>query len=346
MHHKISSSPSPTTATSLFERNRTSTLPRRVPCAHSVLFRDIPPHLDLHIRLMPKPKTPNKSGKPAAESSNLHIAEAAFNRVKPSLDAMPLTGLDTPRLDLQAAAVQAIGVAQTLSAPLLRQRITAIAATGALDAALIDGLESVAWATWFARHKFLLTSATHSGAALPAALVERASETRARMLKTLEYHLDDDPEAAAQLAHLRAGAGHLDLANDLSGAAAMYRKHHESIKHDKRNYRVEDEQDASALAEQILRLLGATTTPEQTLWKGYQARAANQLFRHYDEAVRVGRFLFYYDDPEGRFPNLYTATRSAPTSPRPDKKPEVDKTPETTAPTPSPAAPPPVISIG
>ncbi|MGK3998005.1 hypothetical protein [Sorangium sp. So ce1024] len=268
---------------------------------------------------MSKPKNPKKSGTPTVEPTQIHIAEAAFNRVKPDLDAIPLAGLETPRLDLQAAAVQAIGVAKALSAPELRQRIAAIAAAGALDAALLEGLESIAWATWFARHKLLLTSATHSGAALPPSLVERAYETRARMLKTLEYHLEGDAEATAQLAHLRAGSGHLDLANDLSAAAEMYRKHREAIKDDKRNFRGDDEKEASALAEQILRLLGATTTPEQTLWKGYQARAAKLLFRHYDEAVRVGRFLFYYDNPEGRFPNLYTATRSAPTSPRPDK---------------------------
>ncbi|WP_438041047.1 hypothetical protein [Sorangium sp. So ce128] len=102
----------------------------------------------------------------------------------------------------------------------------------------------------------------------------------------------------------------------------MYRKHREAIQDDKRNFRSEDEQDAAALAAQILRLLGATATPEQTLWKGYQARAAKLLFRHYDEAVRVGRFLFYYDDPEGRFPNLYTATRATPTPPRTEKKPD------------------------
>ncbi|WP_437714609.1 hypothetical protein WMF45_50360 [Sorangium sp. So ce448] len=271
---------------------------------------------------MPKPKNPNKSGTPAVESTQLHTAEAAFQRLQSDLDAIPLAGLEVPRLDLQAAAVQAIGVAEALAAPKLRQRIAAIAATGALDATLIDRLEGVAWATWFARYKFLLTSATHSGAALPATLVERAYETRARMLKTLEYHLDGDAEAVAQLAHLRAGSGHLDLANDLSGAAEMYRKHREAIQDDKRNFRDEDEQDAATLAAQILRLLGATTTPEQTLWKGYQARAAKLLFRHYDEAVRVGRFLFYYDDPEGRFPNLYTATRATPTPPRTEKKPD------------------------
>lgn len=256
------------------------------------------------------------------QPSPIHTAEAAFQRLKPELDAMPLAGLDSPRLDLQAAAVQAIRVAEMLSAPELRQRITAIAATGALDVALLDGLETVAWATWFARHKVLLSSATHSGAALPASLVARAYEIRARMLKTLEYHLDDDPEATAQLAHLRSGSGHLDLANDLSGAADMYRRYRARIQDDKRNYRCEDEQEASAIAEQIVRQLGATATDEQTLWRGYQARAAKLLFRHYDEAIRVGRFLFYYDDPEGRFPNLYTATRAASASPRAEKKPE------------------------
>jgi hypothetical protein len=139
-------------------------------------------------------------------------------------------------------------------------------------------------------------------------------QPRRCMLKTIEYHLEDDPEAMAQITHIRAGSGHIDLANDLSELASMYKQYRELIKHDKKNYRETDEADARGLSEQILRLLGAVTTPEQATWKGYQARAAKLLFESHDEAIRVGRFLFFYDAPEGRFPSLFTAVRAAPTA--------------------------------
>jgi hypothetical protein len=284
---------------------------------------------------MPAKKKPSKKHEvPSMEDTSGHIAETRFNELKAELDDISLTGLEPVKIDMQAAAVQAIGVAELLSRPENREKIAALAEADLCEASLLPRLETVAWATWYTRHKLLLASATHSEATLPDALAGRAQEVRGRMLKTLDYHLDDNPKAMAQLAHIRAGGGHQDLANDLSDLAVMYRAHHEEIRHDRKKFRDTDEREARELSEQILRLIGATTTPEQTRWKNYQVRASRLLFEIYEEAIRVGRFLYFYDDPEGRFPSLFTAVRAAPVPSRAEKKPEAEKQPEAPEPRP------------
>lgn len=256
-----------------------------------------------------KPKSPDTV---FPKDKQLRTAEAAFETVRPRLDAMLASEVDVPRIDLQAAAVQALGVARTLTVHDVHTRIVALADVGLVDLQLILGLETIAWATWFARHKVLEVSATHTQAALPVTLTTAAAELRGRMLKTLAYHLEGDALAMAQIAGIRAGSGHLDLANDLVSCATMYRKHHAAIEHDRTNYRPTDAAEADTLSEQILRLLGVATTAEQSLWKGYASRAAKLLFQHYQEAIRIGRFLWHDDNPEGRFPTLHSATRATP----------------------------------
>jgi hypothetical protein len=257
---------------------------------------------------MPKPK----ADKLSTDDKHLRTAEAAFEKVRPRLDAIPASETEMVRIDLQAAAMQALRVAQMLAEPDAQAQVAAIAALGLVDIALIDGLEDVAWATWFARHNALQANATLAEAALPPALVEQSTELRGRMRKALAYYLDGDVQAMAEIATVRAGGVYLDLANDLAAAAAMYRKHDRALKDDPKNYRSTDAHEAVRLSERILRMLGAVTTPEQTLWKLYCARACKLLFSHYEEAIRVGRFFSHYDDPEGLFPSLYTATRAAP----------------------------------
>jgi hypothetical protein len=138
------------------------------------------------------------------------------------------------------------------------------------------------------------------------------------MLKTLDYNLDGDAEAMARLDAVRLGSGHIDMANDLLACADFYRERRSDIEQDQKNYRKGDEGEARQLADKVLRLLGAVTTPEQTLWRSNQARAFTLLLTHYEEARRVGRFLSYYEDADKLFPSLFSAVRSAP-SPRAEK---------------------------
>jgi hypothetical protein len=267
----------------------------------------------------PKKATPSaKAALNPADESLFQSAEDCFQRTKPALDALATNDIKTPTIDVQEAAVIVLGIDGLLREPSTKAKIAALIKSGLLDGNLLENLSDVARAAWFSRYRLLQVSATHSEAALPIALVEEALTLRRRMLKTLDYNLDDDPDAVVRLNAIRSGAGHLDMANDLLANADFYRERKSDIEHDQKNYRKTDEADARRLADKILRLLGAVTTPEQTLWKNNQARAFTLLLSHYEEARRAGRFLFHYEEGEKMFPSLFSAVRSAP-APRAEK---------------------------
>ena len=205
-----------------------------------------------------------------------------------------------------------------LREPATKAKIAVLVKAGLINGALLEALPDIARAAWFSRYRLLQVSATHSEAALPISLVDSSLKVRRRMLKTLDYNLDEDPDDLARLAAIHLGSGHLDMANDLLACADYYRERKGDIDHDRKNYRKTYEADARRLADKILRLLGAVTTPDQTLWKSYQARAFTLLLTHHEEARRVGRFLSYYEDGDKLFPSLFSAVRSAP-GPRAEK---------------------------
>lgn len=252
------------------------------------------------------------------DDSLFKSAEDCFQKTKPALEALATNDIKSPTIDVQEAAIIVLGIEGLLRDPATKAKITALVKAGLLDGALLEALPDVARAAWFSRYRLLQVSATHSEAALPAALVQEGFTLRRRMLKTLDYNLDDEPDAVARLKVIHLGSGYLDMANDLLSCADFYRERKGDIEDDKKNYRKTDEADARRLADKILRLLGAVTTPEQTLWKNNQARAFTLLLSHYEEARRAGRFLFYYEEGEKMFPSLFSAVRSAP-GPRAEK---------------------------
>lgn len=265
-----------------------------------------------------------------SDDSLFKSAEECFQRTKPALDALAASDIRSPTIDVQEAAVIVLGIEGLLREPATKTKIAALVKANLINGALLGGLPDIARAAWFSRYRLLQVSAMHSDAALPISLVNDALTLRRRMLKTLDYNLDEEADDIARLAAIRLGSGHLDLANDLLACADYYRERTSDIEHDRKNYRKTDEPDARKLADKILRLLGAVTTPDQTLWKSNQARAFTLLLTHYEEARRVGRFLSYYEDGDKLFPSLFSAIRSAP-SPRVDK-PAAEPT--------TPAAPP------
>jgi hypothetical protein len=132
------------------------------------------------------------------------------------------------------------------------------------------------------------------------------------MLKVLEYHLDMDAHAVSLLTSIRAGSGHMDLANDLVALADMYQTYEHAISADKKAYRAGDVKLARKLAGDILSALGGPGTAESLRWRNYQARAFTLLEKHHQEAIRVGRFLFWYEGGEELFPTLFSAVRARP----------------------------------
>lgn len=260
-----------------------------------------------------KAKAQNKEKPvPNTAAKEIQSGEAAFKTIENRLERIRDADIVSPNLDVQAAAVVALGGATRLKDSNARKKILALAKVGVIDLALIDDLPAVAWATWYVRHRLLQASATHSEAALPISLVEEAQSVRRRMLRVLDYHLDGDEEGMTLLAKIRSGSGYLDLADDLMALADRYAMYKAILAGDKKSYRKADEKLARDLAKKIIDELGTVVTPDEQRWKDLQARAFTLLLPHYDETMRVGRFLFHKQGGEKLFPSLYSAVRSAP----------------------------------
>ena len=239
--------------------------------------------------------------------------EKAFATLEPKLLGLSDDRLDLVNIDVQIAATTALSVAQVIAADkILRARFEALAAAREFELHRLDGLATSALAAWFARHMYLLASATHSDAQLPSALVKLATELKARMMRVVEYHLGDHKDAGPIIAAIRPGTGHMDLANDLAALARLYRQYTHLLAEDKKRYQAADQALAEETAEKILTLRGGNAS-EQRKWADRQARAWTWLNADYAEVCAAGRYLKRYDsDVESAFPSLVAASRGAP----------------------------------
>jgi len=129
-----------------------------------------------------------------------HSTEAAFDTIKSDLDALARTEIRQPNFNLQEGALVALAAHSLLDTPETRVIVEALAKAGTVNLKLVADLAMVAHASWFVRHKLDLADAVHSDAALPMQLVTDAIDTRKRMLKVLDYHLDADAQAQSLLA--------------------------------------------------------------------------------------------------------------------------------------------------
>ena len=248
-------------------------------------------------------------------------AEETFKLLQPRLDALPRAEAKQPNFNLQEGALVVLGADVLLRKPQTRAMIEALATAGAVDLALIDDLGAVARAAWYVRHRLSFAEALHSDASLPVKLVNEVMETRKRMLKTLAYQLEDDPEAQRMLTTIREGSGYLDAANDLLALADMYERHEAQIEGDSKNYRASDLRSARDLADKVLAAFGGPSTSEAQRWRNYQARVFTLLDRHHEEAIRVGRFLLHYEGGDELFPTMFSAVRSRPARKAPESEP-------------------------
>lgn len=237
-------------------------------------------------------------------------AEAAYRALSIRLDHIAREQLEPLNIDVQAAAVFALGISRLISVPSTRVRFARLARSGEYDDTCVDDLAAAAHAAWYARHRYLLEAATRSEAQLPTRLVETAVALRGRLLRLADYWLQEDKTVAAELTAIRIGTGYQDLANDLIALAALTERHHAVLSQDRKLFQPGDAALAKQLAADILEKLGAAATAEQHGWSTAQARAWTHLARTYEEVQRGGRFLFANDDGEARFPSLVTVARS------------------------------------
>jgi hypothetical protein len=254
----------------------------------------------------------SKSGHEPSKPDHVAAGERAFAAIEAKLLALPSDRLNAVTVDVQVAAAIALSVANAVAADkALRARFEALAKANEFDLARLDGLATAALAAWFARHMYLLVSATHTEAQLPGSLVATATALKTRMMRVVDYHLGDHPVAGPLVSAIRAGTGYMDLANDLVALARLYKAYAHLLEHDKKDYQAVDQGLAAQTGDQILTLLGGST-PEQRKWVGLQARAWTLLSGDYAEVYAAGRYLKRWDvDVESTFPSLIAAARAA-----------------------------------
>lgn len=257
-----------------------------------------------------RPPTPAKSDRAAASSAapkpSAAPGEAAHARLQPRLAALPKERVVQPRADVRAAAAHVLSdTVPRLSDPALRARFGTLPATEFDHAALPD-LEAAAQALLWAQSRLAAAEAGETGARLPVALLGEATALRQDMLDVCTYHFRGDARVGRQLDDIRSGKGYLDLAQDLSRLAALYRDGHATLAQDGRFYRPEDADTAEALSQRITRELRPKNTQpaREQVWRTWAL-----LLALYEEVARGGRFLLR-DEGERAFPPLHNVGRA------------------------------------
>jgi hypothetical protein len=143
----------------------------------------------------------------------------------------------------------------------LGPRLQKLAAIGEFSAQELQDLPDLAHAAWYICHRQDEQAALSSEARLSAALAETGARLRARMLRVLDFHFEDDPDVGPTLAYIRRGSGYHDLADDLTGLATLYGRHKGSLHGTPAHYHPGDEKEALAAAARILTELGAGAPP-------------------------------------------------------------------------------------
>lgn len=251
--------------------------------------------------------------------------KAAFESLLPRYEAMPADSLSTLNADAGLAAMAALGVAARANEPELLARFKSLPAAE-FDVFCVEQLPTIAWACWYAATELQKSRAVATAAKLPADLVQKALVLEARMRACCEYYLNDHPEIGPQLAMLRAGTGHRDLAADLLGYAGIYRDFYATLSSDKKYFVATDADDAVKVAEEMLSALGAQLGPEARRATDQLARAWTLLLDTYEEVAEAGRWLLRRDaEVEKLFPSLFSLIRTRRS--KAHKKPEVAQEP-------------------
>ena len=214
----------------------------------------------------------------------------AFESMSSELGAVPAGDVMTPNSDAQQAAVAALALVDVMEAPSRANAFDELPERMiARDAS--RSLERAALATWYAASCLQDEQALASGAKVSVDVMERATKLRAKLLKQLEYHLDESPQVLAQLADIRIGAGYQDMASDLSRLGRLHGDHAAVLSGDAR-YDANDAATAQTLATEIVESLRASMGKEVAEWTDKRNRAWTVMAGIYSDVIAAAQFVF------------------------------------------------------
>lgn len=236
-------------------------------------------------------------------------SKAAFDKLLPRLAAIPKDAVRMPNADVEACAIFARGVGRRVKEPALYARFSGLPAQD-FDITHVDDLEPIASAVWYATIQLATAAATRTDVKVPSELVQRATETKTRMLKVVSYHFEDHPRLGPEIADIVLGTGYRDLAGDLTRLARIYVDERATVSRDPKHYVAEDADKAPELAQQILDHLGLTPTSEGSRWMDIVARGWTLLSDCYGEVAAAGLWLLRRERGEELFSSLVAAGRN------------------------------------
>lgn len=238
------------------------------------------------------------------------LGQRSFDALAGLRAAVPRESPAMPKLDPQDVATLVIGIARRIAEPSIRKRFENVERELARE--VVDRLEPAAWALWHATQRRSVAVAATSDALVPMGVVTESTALKSAMLRVVQYHLDEVPGAAEEIAAIVSGQGHADLASDLDRLAQLYEDHAELLAEDTRRYRAADALRARELAQAIVSAMGAQSSDTA-------ADALRRAFVVLDETyapIRAfGLAIFRLEGGEEMFPSLFSVR--APRSTRP-----------------------------
>jgi hypothetical protein len=266
------------------------------------------------------------------EGLDPEAARLAFEALLPLLDAQTEGRVATT--DVRRAIIHAAAIGRLVQKPDMRAEFESLPVRR-FDIQHVDRLEPAALATWYALLMLRRASLLSTGAKLPEELLAEGAELKQRMFKVAEYMLGHVKAIATELADIRSGKGHVDLAEDLMRLAALFEANALALAEDRTHYRAEDAVNAKKIGHGILLVLGDGRASDARYWTEYQTRAWALLVTTYEEVSEAGQWLFRHENGETRFPSLYAVGRQSRRARRPDGDDENDvELPELDAPAP------------
>ncbi|HEU4411530.1 MAG TPA: hypothetical protein VFS43_40165 [Polyangiaceae bacterium] len=233
-------------------------------------------------------------------------AAGAYERVRPDLDAMPAEAVGRITANVTTAAATVFG-----ALPVIEAMGEDIKGLPHIDHPLLGKLRDYALALYYVG---VIVMHAGGGKAAINALMGEAMPLRARLLTSAETLAAYDLVDAQRVASIRAGAGQLDTANDLTALSQLFRSGGDALFSNVPVTRAEIDR-AAELGLQLLAALGRRMvgTDGEGLPSRYEddrARAFRLVVRSYDEGRRAVTFLRWREgDADLLVPSLFAAKR-------------------------------------
>lgn len=242
--------------------------------------------------------------------------EAALAAVREAAEALAPGEVQRITAGLLNAGLRAIGVARRVTEDdALAARFAALP-PAELSPVHLARLADLGWAAVHLYQQALQADAVATSAKLPVKLVEEAVSRRSRMLAAATYYLGDLPETGAEIASIRSGGGHTDLAMDLQRLAVLYDAHRSMLEGDTKYWQATDASDARRDGDEILATIAGVRLP------GTPADLPERVFTllrlSYDEVRSAALWLLRHEPwAQVGFPALHAVDAKPKTAPKP-----------------------------